>query len=100
MRVELRPFGINVTCVYPGTTDTEFVVKARAPRSGRSKFGRFTGLMPASVVGNKIAATVGKYKPQLVFTTGGKFLALIATIAPAFTDRLMKIYHDHLAEGL
>ena len=99
LRVEMKPCGVRVTCVCPVLTETEFfdVQAGRTPRSGRS-FARLRGLMPAAVVGRKIAATVGKPTPELIFTVGGKFLTVLAALSPRLTDALMTVYHDELAK--
>jgi NAD(P)-dependent dehydrogenase (short-subunit alcohol dehydrogenase family) len=97
LRVEMMPYKVRVTCVYPALTGTEFFDQMRGAtrRSGKT-FARFRGLTDPEVVGRKIAATVGKNAPELVFTLGGKFLILLATFSPRLADMLMKLYHDAL----
>ena len=97
LRVEMKPYNVRVTCVCPVLTETGFfdVMEGRTSRSGRS-FARLRGRMPPAVVGRKIAATVGKSTPELIFTAGGRFLTLLATLSPRLTDALMKVYHDKL----
>jgi len=57
-------------------------------------------MMTAAGVAQKIAAAVGKSKPELVFTAGGKFLALASAISPRLVDWMMTMYHDDLIRRL
>ncbi len=98
MRVEMKPYGVKVTNVCPTLTATEFFEHSRMAPRQHSKYESSGRMMPASKVGRKIAATVGKTKPEIVFSFGGKFLALLATICPRATDWIMKIYHDDLVK--
>ena len=97
LRVEMMPYKVHVTCVCPALTRTEFfdVMRGAARRYGQT-FARLRGLTDPEIVGRKIAATVGKNTPELVFTLGGKFLILLAALSPHLTDMLMKLYHDAL----
>ena len=99
MRVEMKPYNVRVTCVCPALTRTEFfgVMEGRTRRSGTS-FARARGLTDANVVGRKIAATVGRNVPELVFTAGGKLLTVLATLSPRLTDALMGVYHNELVK--
>lgn len=98
MRVELKPHNVNVTCVCPTLTATEFFDTPDLKPRTRSKYVNPAKMMPASTVGKKIAATVGKKKPQLVFSFGANFLLWLNTIWPKAADFLMKYYHDDLAK--
>ncbi len=51
-------------------------------------------MQSASVVARKIAATVGKSKPELVFTAGGKLFVILSAMFPRLTDAMMKFYDD------
>ena len=97
LRVEMMPYKVCVTCVCPALTRTEFfdAMHGATGRSGKT-FARFRGLTDPQTVGRKIAATVGKNAPELVFTLGGKFLTILATFSPRLADMLMKLYHDEL----
>lgn len=97
LRVEMKPHNIRVTSVCPALTATGFfdAMEGRTRRSGAS-YARMRGLTPAAAVGRKIAATVGKPVPELIFTAGGKLLTVLATLSPRLTDAMMKIYHDEL----
>ncbi len=99
LRVEMMPYKVRVTCVCPALTRTEFfdAMHGATGRSGKT-FARFRGLTDPQTVGRKIAATVGKNSPELVFTLGGKFLTILATLSPRLTDMLMKLYHDELVK--
>lgn len=97
MRVELRPYDVNVTCVCPGLTQTEFFDDEQLEDPGRSKYVRFRTMMHPRVVGRRIARTVGCNKPELVFTAGGRFLAKVGPLWPRLGDWIMKFYHDDLA---
>jgi len=100
MRVEMKPYGVHVTAVCPALTETEFFDRSWRARKAGSSFRRFKGLTPAPVVGRKIAATVGKPVPELVFTAGGKLLVLLAALWPGGVDAMMKLYHDDLVKRL
>ena len=100
MRVELAPYHVRATCVCPATTSTEFFQDSPRERQAGRSLERFQRATPASVVARKIAATVGKPVPELIFTAGGKLLTLIAALSPRLTDRMMKLYHDDLARSL
>ncbi|MHC4715892.1 MAG: SDR family NAD(P)-dependent oxidoreductase [Planctomycetota bacterium] len=100
MRVEMRPYGVHVTAVCPALTATEFFEHSRRSRKAGSSFRRLKGLTPARVVGRKIAATVGKPVPELVFTAGGRLLALLSALWPRGVDALMGVYHNDLVKRL
>ncbi len=95
LRVELAPRGVCVTCVCPALTETGFF---EAMEDGGASAGEtmrsLRGLTPPRVVARKIAATVGKPTPELVFTAGGKLLTLIAAISPRLADAMMARYRD------
>lgn len=98
-RVELRPAGVLVTLVCPALTETEFFSGgAMSRRSGRA-FRRFSRMMPPEAVGAAIARSVGRRRPQLVFTLGGKLLALIAALSPRTADAMMELYRRQLVKG-
>jgi len=98
MRVELQPYGVHVTSVCPTLTATEFFDHSRMEPRAHSKYEADSKMMPASTVGRRIAATVGKSKPELVFSAGGKFLVALSVLWPRAADRIMKIYHDDLVK--
>jgi len=100
LRVEMMPYDVRVTCVCPALTRTEFFEKSRRQRAAGSSFRRLRRMMPASVVGRKIAATVGKRRPEIVFGLGGKLLVKLSALSPRLVDRMMKLYHDDLVRKL
>jgi len=100
MRIELRGENIRVTTVCPALTDTEFFGSSRRGRGARRSFERFRGLTAPAVIGEKIAASVGHNRPELVFTLGGKFLAKLAALSPRMADWIMTIYYKDLVRRL
>ncbi len=100
LRVELAPYSVRVTCVLPATTATEFFQHSWRERKDQENLEKFQRIMPASVVGERIAAIVGRIKPELVFTAGGKMLTLIAALWPRVADAMMKVYHDNLVRAM
>ncbi|MFB3893713.1 MAG: SDR family NAD(P)-dependent oxidoreductase [Phycisphaerae bacterium] len=100
LRVEMRPFGVRVTLVCPALTATEFFDRSRGGSTVRSSFVRVKGMMSAQKVARKIVATVGRRRPELLFTAGGKLLAFLSAMSPLLADAVMRIYHDDLARSL
>ncbi len=100
LRVEMKPHNVRVTCVCPSLTETEFFSRTEAGRKAQSSWQKIKGYMPACRVARKIAATVGKSKPELVFTLGGKFLAGVSALFPRAADAIMGVYHNDLARKL
>lgn len=100
LRVEMKPYNIRVTCVCPALTETEFFSRTETGRKAQSSWKKLKGYMPAEKVARKMAATVGKSKPELVFTMGGKFLAAISALFPRAADVIMRAYHNDLARKL
>lgn len=100
LRVELRPHRVHVTTVLPALTATEFFTSSRRARDAGRSFSQFKSLTPASVVGRKIAATVGKGRPEIVFTLGGKLLVQISVLSPRLTDWMMGSYFRDLQRRL
>ncbi len=97
MRVEMTPYNVRVTSVCPGLTETDFFKHVRGGTStNRSSYAGIRGLMPAEKIARKIAKTVGRNKPELVFSAGGKLLVFINARWPRLADRIMKLYHDDL----
>jgi len=97
MRVEMIPHGVHVTSVLPGLTETEFFERVRGGSSlHKTSFARIRGLMPPEKVARRIVRTVGRNKPELVFSLGGKLLIWVHHRFPRLADRMMKYYHDDL----
>ena len=100
MRVELRPYGIRVTAVLPALTDTEFFQQSVRGQKAQSSFQKFKRLTPPHAVARKIVASVGRNKPELVFTLGGKLLVLLSALSPRLTDKMMQAYFADLVKKL
>ncbi len=100
MRVELRPLKIHVTLVCPTLTATDFFAHSKLGPRSESPYLDTRKMMPASVVGKKIVATVGRNKPELVFSAAGKFLCILSALWPGAADRIMTLYHNDLARRL
>ena len=99
LRVELKPCGVRVTLVCPGLTETEFFDQSGGAMA-KSAFVKFKGMMSAQAVGDKMAAAVGKNKTQIVFTAGGKFLAIASALLPGAVDAMMGVYRNELLKNL
>ncbi len=95
-RVELRPEGIWVTLVCPALTETEFFSHGSMARRAGSTFNRYSRKMSPRPVGEAIARQAGRYRAEMVFTAGGKFLNWVSTLAPGLTDRMMELYRRDL----
>jgi len=100
LRVELAPYGVRVTSVCPALTATEFSEHVRRPTAVETTLGRIARRAPASVVARRITSSVGKSVPEIVFTTGGRFLTVLAAAWPRAADAMMKVYHDELVKAL
>ncbi len=101
MRVELAPYKVRVTTVCPALTETEFFSAVRRGEArSKSEYLFSARKMPARKVGRKIAATVGRNRPELVFTVGGKFLTVLATISPRAADAIMAYYRNDLIRAI
>ncbi len=100
LRVEMLPYGVRVTTLCPGLTRTEFFDHVRGGSSlNRTSFGAVRGLMPPEKIARRIARTVGKNKPEIVFSVGGKVLVWVHQRFPCLADRMMKLYHDALLKA-
>jgi short-subunit dehydrogenase len=99
MRVEMMDHGVLVTAVLPGLTRTEFFQHSGGGSRQRSSFVKLRTMMSPHEVAERIATTVGRRVPELRFTPGGRFLAMVAPVSPRLADRMMKIYHDDLRKG-
>jgi hypothetical protein len=101
MRVELAPLGVRVTCVCPGLTDTEFFTHSRQGQAAEGTFQAIKGgLQDPRIVARKMVQAIGKPRPELVFTPGGKILVLLASLFPRLTDWLMGFYRDSLSRSM
>ncbi|MFA6133298.1 MAG: SDR family NAD(P)-dependent oxidoreductase [Phycisphaerae bacterium] len=100
MRVEMAPYRVRVTTVLPALTETEFFQQSKRGQAAGSSFQKFKGLMPASTVARKIVAAVGKNRPELVISLGGKALVALSAVSPRLIDWAMGMYHADLMKRL
>ncbi len=99
LRVELKPYGVHVTTVCPALTETEFFDR-KSGGAAKSTYIRFKKFMTAEAVAKKLVRTVGRSKPELVFTAGGKFLALLSAISPRIVDGMMGLYLKDMEKNM
>lgn len=79
LRGELKPEGIEVTCVYPGSTDTEFH-QSIADRCGRDAASEATPslmMQPAEAVARRVVRCLRRPSPEV---WPNRFLHLLAGI--------------------
>lgn len=100
MRVELRPYNVRVTLVCPALTQTDFFDQSSGGGAARSSFVKFKKLMSAEAVARRTVATIGKGRPELIFTAGGRFLTIVSCLFPRLADAMMKLYHDDLIKRM
>ena len=99
-RVELRPKGVWVTLVCPALTKTEFFSRGSMAQRAELSMERFHHPMPAAPVGRAIAAAAGRYRPELVFTAGGKLLTWLSALTPRLADWMMEQYRRDLMRAV
>jgi NAD(P)-dependent dehydrogenase (short-subunit alcohol dehydrogenase family) len=88
LRAELAGSGIDVTTVFPVSTDTEFF-EVMTRESGWST--RATGpRQSAGEVADAIASVLDRPVPELYPHRKSRALAVLAVVAPAFSDRLVQ----------
>jgi len=100
LRVEMKPYNVRVTCVCPALTATEFRVQAYRAYVSFSTYKAPEKRTPPAVIARKIAATVGRSVPEIVFSPGGKFLCLLSALWPRAADALLKLHHDRVMKRL
>ncbi len=100
MRVELKPYGVQVTAVLPTLTETDFFSRSPRGNSAGAASSRFTRMMSPQKVGQRITRTVGKNTPEMIFSLGGRFLALMTTIWPRSVDWMMRLYHNEMMQRI
>lgn len=98
LRVEMRQYHVRVTTVCPALTETEFFTASVRAQAAGSSFKKFKSLTPARVVAEKIVRAVGKRRPEIVLTAGGKFLAIMSALWPGLVDQGMRHYFRDLAK--
>jgi short-subunit dehydrogenase len=88
LRAELVGSGVHVTTVFPISTETEFFT-VMAKESGFAT--RAAGpRQRADDVANAIAAVLDHPLPEVYPYRRSKALAVLATVAPGFSDRLVR----------
>ncbi len=90
LRLEVRPYGIGVSLVCPGLTNTEF--QMNAGKSGVARPLLSKGGMSAEKVGRVILRAVERNKRRVALTLSGKFLLAVQRISPAFVDEILYFY--------
>ena len=103
LRLELKPFGIDVVIVEPGAIDTEFgdvLLQPLLDRSGTGPYSYLAGKVanatrktykkgqssPPSVIANAISKAVDAKRPKTRYVAG-KFARLLMFIRKHFGDR-------------
>ncbi len=99
MRIELAAHNVKVTTVCPGMTDTPFfdaVDRSSSTRKSssrdKSRFKALRTMQPAAHVARKVIVAIGKNRPEMVFTPGGKLMAFLSALSPRLVDYMMKLY--------
>ncbi|MFP4354477.1 MAG: SDR family oxidoreductase [Phycisphaerae bacterium] len=100
MRVELKPHKVRLTTVCPTLTATEFFDHSSDGQAARSSFTHFKSMMTPDRVARRIVAAVGKDKPELLFSAGGKLLVWLAAISPKLVDWMMGLYRRDLQRSI
>ena len=83
LRMELRPYNIKVTLVYPGLTATEFA-EARLGQEGINRLG-LKGVPPERVA-SKIMAGIRNGRSEIYITPTDWLFVHINRLFPRFTD--------------
>jgi short-subunit dehydrogenase len=89
LRLELRPFGIRVTLLCPGLTETDF--QTNADRIGYAPPVVNKGGMSAARVGRAIVAAVEKNRRRVALTFSGRVLLGLQRVSPALTDEILHL---------
>lgn len=89
LRLEVRPYGIDVSLVCPGLTATEF--QNNSTRAGSSPPMLNQGGMSAAKVGRAIVSAVEHRKRRVMLTWNGKVLNAVQKVSPSLCDEL--VYH-------
>ncbi|MDX5405321.1 MAG: oxidoreductase [Bacteroidota bacterium] len=105
LRIELKPFGIDVVIIEPGIILTEFGDVMTQPITERSGQGPYKGLAesiikatqeaykdpkgssPPSVIANEVSKAVAAKRPKTRYAAG-KFAKLMITLRKWLTDRM------------
>lgn len=78
LAAEVKRFGVKVTALCPGTTETEFFDVS----GGGGVFRRFGGLQPAQEVARKAVVALARGRRTIVPNLKGAFVAFMVRFAP------------------
>lgn len=98
LRTELRPYGIHVSLVCPGLTDTEF--QMNAGKKGMAPPIRSHGGMSAKKVGNVILKSIERNRRRVALTFSGKLLITLQRISPFLLDEALHIVFSKRMKNL
>ncbi len=87
LRLEVRPYGIDVSLICPGLTTTDF--QKNATRAGISPPYQHQWAMSAEKVGKVILSAVERRKRRVMLTLPGKFLLAMQKLSPTFCDEMV-----------
>jgi len=96
LRAELRPAGIDVLQVNPGTTDTEFF-DSLIDKQGAVPWAVRKGV-PASQVAQATLRALRNRRHEIIPSARGRMLCWLQRAAPWLVDRIMGRYGDRLSE--
>ena len=91
IRIELAPYGISVTMIYPDFVQTNTRLKAFGPDGEQLKsrpMREGKRMMTADQAADQIIKTVGKRKRELIMSTRGKLGSWVKLIAPGLIDKI------------
>ena len=94
LRLELEPYGIDVSLVCPGYTKTEFQQNAKVSGS-KPNMREQKGMVPKEVA-EAICHAVEHNKSRTILTKDGKLLLLMNKISPSFVDSFFRRYFKNL----
>lgn len=86
LRMELAPYNIHVTSIYPGPIDTPFLQKADASNNYRQSVERF--LLKPEKVANEVVKTIGKPIREVNLPRIMSVTSKLYAVAPYLVERL------------
>lgn len=90
IRSELKPLGIGVLMVSPGTIDTEFFDHL-VSRQGATPWPEQKGV-PAAAVAEQVVAAISRGRAEVFPNWRGRSLVMLNRVAPRLVDRVMNRY--------
>ena len=92
LRIELAPYGVTVTMIYPGFVSTEVRARAFGPDGKPLEISpvREGEVMTVEICARLIVRTMEKRKREEIMTLRGKVGQWIKLIAPALVDRIAR----------